>query len=237
MSTLTIEDLSVRYGQITAVREVSLHVEQGEFVAIVGPNGAGKTSLLKVIAGALPAAGGRLWFDGEDVTGRPPEDLLRRGIALVPEERRIFATLTVRENLALGATVRTDRAAVTADLRHILDLFPVLERFLDRHAGLLSGGEQQQLAIARALLSAPRLLVLDEPSLGLAPKMVALVFSVLERLRADGITILLVEQRVRQATAIADRSYVMRNGAIVAGGDHSELHPDEIDAAYFGSVR
>ena len=232
---LRVDGLSVHYGRIRAVRDLSLTVGAGEVVALLGPNGAGKTSTLAALAGALRPAAGRVTLADEDVTGQPAERMVRRGLALVPEGRRIFATLTVAENLALGATVRRrDAAGVRADVEEQLERFPVLRRYYRTAAGKLSGGEQQQLAIARALLGRPTLLLLDEPSLGLAPVLVDVVFDTIERLRADGLTILLVEQNASRAVAVADRCYVLRSGRLVAEAARGELHPDELGALYLG---
>jgi branched-chain amino acid transport system ATP-binding protein len=231
---LRVDRLSVHYGRIRAVRELSLRVDAGEVVGLLGPNGAGKSSTLAAVAGALAPAGGRVLLDDRDVTGQPAERMVRRGLALVPEGRRIFATLTVAENLSLGATARRDRDGVRADVEEQLDRFPVLRRYYRTAAGKLSGGEQQQLAIARALLGRPRLLLLDEPSLGLAPVLVDVVFDTIERLRGDGLTILLVEQNASRAVAVADRCYVLRSGRLVAEAGRGQLHPDELGALYLG---
>jgi branched-chain amino acid transport system ATP-binding protein len=232
---LRVDRLSVHYGRIRAVRDLSLTVAEGELVGLLGPNGAGKSSTLAAIAGALAPAAGTVTLAGADVTGQPAERMVRRGVALVPEGRRIFATLTVAENLALGATVRRgDTARVRADVEEQLERFPVLRRYAGTAAGKLSGGEQQQLAIARALLARPRLLLMDEPSLGLAPVLVDVVFDTIERLRADGLTILLVEQNAARAVAVADRCYVLRSGRLVAEAARGELHPDELGALYLG---
>jgi branched-chain amino acid transport system ATP-binding protein len=217
---LSVEGLRVRYGRIVAVHDVSLHVESGEVVGVIGPNGAGKSSTLAAIAGLVRPAAGRIEFCGEDVTGKPPEHIFRRGLALVPEGRHVFSTLTVAENLRL----------VRGDAEPELDRFPALRVRLKTPAGALSGGEQQQLALARALVARPRLLVLDEPSLGLAPLIVDDVFGVLESLRADGTTVLLVEQNATRTLRFADRCYVMRAGRIAPAGDVVE-----IEAAYLGA--
>jgi branched-chain amino acid transport system ATP-binding protein len=214
MSLLEVRDLVVRYGRVPALHEVSLSVDEGEAVAIVGPNGAGKTTLLSAIAGVVAAAAGTVTYDGRDLRGCAPEAIVRRGIGLVPEGRHIFGTLTVAENLRLGMTVRRDREQARRDLEATLDRFPVLRTLHDTQASRLSGGEQQQLAIGRALLASPRLLLLDEPSLGLAPLVIDLVFEVLEELRDQGVTILLVEQNVARATAFATRSHLMTGGRI-----------------------
>lgn len=237
MTMLTVQDLTVRYGHVTAVRGISFEVGAGEFVGLVGPNGAGKTSVLNTLAGMVSPAGGTVTLAGDDVTGRKPEQLLGSGISLVPENRRIFTTLTVEENLRLGATIRKDADGVARDTERMLEMFPILRRYHQSLAGLLSGGEQQQLAIARAVLSNPRLLILDEPSLGLAPKIVDLVFEVLVQLRAEGMTVLLVEQNVQRTIDTADRTYVLRNGTIVMSGSRSDLADADLSEAYFGGVQ
>jgi len=232
---LKIEHLHVHYGRIAAVRGISLHVDEGEIVTLVGPNGAGKsTTLLAIVGMARPTSGG-ISFGSDSLVGESPEKIVRRGISLVPEGRRIHATLTVEENLRLGATVRNDRAAVRADLDDVLNRFPILGTYLHNPAGKLSGGEQQQLAIARALLSRPRLLLLDEPSLGLAPLLVDLVFDSLEKLRTEGMTILLVEQNAMRAVELADRAYVLRTGTIELEGARDELLATaDFETAYLG---
>jgi branched-chain amino acid transport system ATP-binding protein len=232
---LAVAGLVVRYGAVTAVRGVDLVVGEGEAVSLVGPNGAGKTSLLAAVAGIVRPAAGTVAFAGTAIAGAPPEAVVARGIALVPEGRRIFASLTVAENLALGAAVRRDRAALPADIERLYAAFPILGARRRQPAGLLSGGEQQQLAVARALLCRPRLLMLDEPSLGLAPAIIDQVYGLLRGIRAEGITILLVEQNAERAFALSDRTYVMRGGAIVLHGTPAALRSDpHFDAAYFG---
>jgi branched-chain amino acid transport system ATP-binding protein len=232
---LRVSGLVVRYGAIAAVRGVDLDVADGEIVAIVGPNGAGKTSLLSAIAGIVKPAAGAVSFAGNALGGLVLEDVVRHGIALVPEGRHIFATLTVAENLLLGATVRDDAATVAADIERYFTTFPILGQRRRQPAGQLSGGEQQQLAIARALLSKPKLLLLDEPSLGLAPTVVDQVYAILRTIRAEGVTLLLVEQNAERAFALADRVQVMSGGQFGLSGAPRELerHP-EFDAAYFG---
>jgi branched-chain amino acid transport system ATP-binding protein len=220
---LRLEGLHVRYGSIAAVRDVSLTVEEGEIVGLIGPNGAGKSTTLAAVAGLVPVAAGTILLDGKPLKGRGPDDIVRRGISLVPEGRRIFATLTVEENLRVGLSARRDRAAARADFERMLELFPVLGRFLHDSAGQLSGGEQQQLAIARSLLTRPRLLLVDEPSLGLAPLVVDLVFETLRDLRENGLTILLVEQNALRTIELANRSYVLRMGEIEELEQHSSL--------------
>jgi branched-chain amino acid transport system ATP-binding protein len=234
---LRLEDLHVGYGPVTAVRGLDLVVEEGELVALVGANGAGKTSTLLAAAGVLKPTRGRIRFGSADITRLPPERVVALGIATVPETRDVFPDLTVRENLRLGAYVRRhDRAGYARDLEAQCALFPVLGERLDQAAGFLSGGEQQQLAIARALMSRPRLLMLDEPSLGLAPALVDRVFDLVARLRREGRTILLVEQNVRQTLAIADRAYVLELGRVKASGTPAELAARiDLAGAYLGA--
>lgn len=230
---LTIKGLHAGYGRIPVLHEVSLEVDEGELVGLIGANGAGKTTTLSTVVGLLSPTRGTIELDGRSIAGLSPERVARTGIALVPEGRQIFATLTVAENLRLGTTVRGGSGR--SDVVDVLDRFPVLQQFYGRSAGQLSGGEQQQLAIARALVARPRLLLLDEPSLGLAPQIVDLVFSVLGELRGEGTTILLVEQNASRTVHLADRTYVMRNGRIAAHGDrHSLSDWTEVSSAYLG---
>jgi branched-chain amino acid transport system ATP-binding protein len=210
---LALESLSVRYGAVDAVRGLSLEVRRGEIVGLIGPNGAGKSSTLHAIMGAAPVLSGDVRHDGRSLLGARSEQIARAGIALVPEGRRIFGELTVEENLRLGLAARRSRADGTAFARGY-ELFPVLHDFRRRQAGALSGGQQQQLAIARALAAEPDVLLLDEPSLGLAPKVVDVVFEALGRIRESGLAVLLVEQRAQRTVAFADRSYVLANGEL-----------------------
>jgi branched-chain amino acid transport system ATP-binding protein len=232
---LSVSGLVVRYGAVTAVREVDLDIAEGEIVGVVGANGAGKTSLMLTVAAIITPAAGTVTFAGRPLGGIALEDVVAQGIALVPEGRHIFASLTVMENLLLGATIRRDSRAVAADLDRFFGMFPTLAERRRQPAGQLSGGEQQQLAIARALLSRPRLLMLDEPSLGLAPLVVDQIYKLLETIRAQGVTILLVEQNAERVFGIAQRVYVMSGGKFALGGDAAEIrgHP-RFDAAYFG---
>jgi branched-chain amino acid transport system ATP-binding protein len=209
---LRLSNLSVRYGRVAAVQNLSLEVQQGELVGLIGHNGAGKTTTLMTITGALRPQAGDVEFEGESITGRAPDEILRRGISLVPERRRIFGRLTVGENVRIGATARRDRRQVEADIAHLTERFPVLREVWTRSGAKLSGGQQQQLAIARALMAKPKLLLLDEPTLGLSPIMVDRVFEILEDLKRDGVTILLVEQNAVRTIEVADRTYVMRSG-------------------------
>jgi branched-chain amino acid transport system ATP-binding protein len=232
---LAIDDLRVNYGRVPALHGISLHVDEGEAVALVGPNGAGKTTTLSAIFGLVPHVGGTIRFEGEPLAGASPEQILSRGLALVPEGRHIFGTLTVAENLQLGTTARRDRDAAEADLARTLERFPVLKGYYSSSAGNLSGGEQQQLAIARALLSRPRLLLLDEPSLGLAPVVIDVVFDALEELRNEGVTILLVEQNAARAVEFADRAYILRTGRVAHSGTRDEiLRMENFETAYLG---
>ncbi|MFN8224641.1 MAG: ABC transporter ATP-binding protein [Gaiellales bacterium] len=211
---LELAALDVRYGGVTAVRGLELVVGRGEIVGLIGPNGAGKSSTLHAIMGAAPVSGGDVRFDGRSLRGRAPEAIARAGVALVPEGRRIFAELTVEENLRLGLAARRERAGAEAAIARVYELFPVVGEFRNRHAGALSGGQQQQLAIGRALVADPALILLDEPSLGLAPLVVDLVFEALARIRDQGVTVLLVEQRAQRTVAFADRTYLIANGAL-----------------------
>jgi branched-chain amino acid transport system ATP-binding protein len=232
---LAVENLVVRYGPITAVRAVSLRVQEGEIVALLGANGAGKSSLLNAVAGLVPVAEGRVLFRGEPVQRLPPERIVARGLALTPEGRRVFSRLSVDVNLRLGAATQRDREALRATRKRVLELFPVLADRLAQDAGTLSGGEQQMLAIGRSLMADPALLMLDEPSLGLAPQVVDRIFELMERLRDGGTTILLVEQNVDRALRIADRAYVLKGGAVEAQGAAQELRRSaEIERAYLG---
>jgi len=232
---LKVSGLVVRYGAVTAVRGVDLSVDDGEIVSIVGPNGAGKTSLVSAIAGIVPPAAGSIAFAGMPLAGIALEDVVAQGIALVPEGRHIFASLTVTENLLLGATARRDAGGVRADIDRSFAVFPILGERRRQPAGQLSGGEQQQLAIARALLSRPRLLMLDEPSLGLAPAIVDQVYVLLRSVRDQGVTILLIEQNAERVFGISDRVHVMSGGEFGLSGSAAEIRADRrFDAAYFG---
>lgn len=223
---LDVRQLTTNYGSISALRNAALEVRPGEVVGLVGPNGAGKTTLVGTLAGLLTPTAGTVRFDGNDVTGQSPDTLLRRGLALVPEHRRLFPDLTVSENLRIGGftTPARERPALIDEM---VELFPVLGRKLHTSAGYLSGGEAQQLAIARALMSRPRLLMMDEPSLGLAPVLVDVVFDLIVRLRQQGRTLLVVEQNATRMLGVADRAYVLRSGEIVATGTGQELLADE----------
>lgn len=235
---LKLQSVITYYGRILALKGVSLHVDPGEIVAIVGPNGAGKTTTLNTISGVIGPGSGRIIFDGRDVTGWPTERLVEMGLIQVPEGRQLFAGMTVYENLILGA-YRRSRASKRSELSHDLDrvyhLFPILKERSNQPAGTLSGGEQQMLAIGRALMSRPKMLLLDEPSMGLAPLVVKEIFKVVADLRKEGTTALIVEQNARAALGIARRAYVMETGRIVMEGPASELSKNpEIQRAYLG---
>lgn len=231
---LTVQDLTARYGPVEALRSVSLRLEEGEIVAVLGPNGAGKTTLLSAIMGLVRPASGRVFLQGKDITGLEPEQVVRLGLGLVPEHRRIFKNLTVRENLRLGAAGRA-RGSWQSDRDGLLELFPILGERMEQLAGFLSGGEAQQLAIARAMIGNPRVLLLDEPSLGLAPRLVESLFELVAGMPQRGLTILLVEQNAYQALEIADRVYVLANGRIQADCLPGELlDEEELMRAYVG---
>jgi branched-chain amino acid transport system ATP-binding protein len=235
-TTLELHDVEVRYGAVPALRGASLRVSRGEVVGLVGPNGAGKSTLLHAVMGDVPVARGTILFEGQSVVGLPTERIARRGIAMVPEGRHIFANLTVDENLRLGLVGRGARNGVERDLDWVRTLFPVVHDFRRRQAGVLSGGQQQQLAIARALVAKPRLLLLDEPSLGLAPTVVESVWNALGEIKAGGVTILLVEQRAQITVSFADRTYVLGNGTVkmqLTPADAADT--DRMVEAYFGS--
>ena len=234
---LELDDVHVHYGAISALRGVSITVGEGELIGLLGANGAGKTTTLLTIAGVLKPSAGEIRLHGETIAGLAPETMVRRGVAMVPEDREIFPALSVEQNLRLGAFVRRDRAEYRRDLDHMGTLFPILRERLQQPAGTLSGGEQQQLAIARALMSHPRLLMLDEPSLGLAPRLVEQVFALIAKLHAEGMTILLVEQNVNQTLKIVDRAYLVSMGQIEASGTPDELrrHVD-MASVYLGAT-
>jgi len=233
---LEVTELAVRYGAIRAVHNVSLRAAKGELIAVLGANGAGKSSTLKCIAGALKAAGGTIRLDGQDVTSAKPEQMVRLGVAMVPETRDVFPDLTVSENLTLGSYIhRRDRSQVESDREKMLTLFPRLRERASQAAGTLSGGEQQMLVIARAMMSRPKVLLLDEPSLGLAPVVVDAIFDMIAELKHSGLTIVLVEQNAAKALSIADRAYVMRLGRIAAEGPANEIAAKtDLGALYLG---
>jgi branched-chain amino acid transport system ATP-binding protein len=232
---LELKDVHARYGAITALRGVSIHISRGELVALLGVNGAGKSTTLGCIAGVLRPWQGAITFEGGSTVDKSPEQIARLGISLVPEGRDIFPSLTVEENLRLGAFTRRERTEYRRNLEEVYDLFPVLKERLQQPGGTLSGGEQQQLAIARALMSSPRLLMLDEPSLGLAPALVDQIFELITRLHQRGVTILLVEQNVDRSLDIVDRAYLMNTGLIKSQGTPQQLRAQaDIEGIYMG---
>jgi branched-chain amino acid transport system ATP-binding protein len=232
---LEVVGLEVLYGAVPAVRNVSFKVEQGEIVGLIGPNGAGKSTTLNAVMGAVPSGRGDIRFAGTSLRGRRPEQIARAGIALVPEGRRIFGELTVEENLRLGLSARRSRVGAKEAFAAVCELFPVVRESRRRPAGVLSGGQQQQLAIARALVGEPHLLLLDEPSLGLAPTIVEAVFGVLQTIRERGVTVLLVEQRAQRTVAFADRTYVLSNGELRMTLTPADAgNTERMVTAYFG---
>jgi branched-chain amino acid transport system ATP-binding protein len=232
---LTVENLIINYGAIQAVKGISFSVAERELVALIGSNGAGKSTTLKTISGIVRPASGSLHYNGQDLATMPTHQIVASGVVQAPEGRQIFGSLTVRENLLLGATALTDRSTVDDDMSSVFDLFPVLRERIGQRAGTLSGGEQQMLAIGRALMARPRLLLLDEPSLGLAPIVVNRIFAVIRQLKEQGVTILLVEQNARKALAVADRAYVLETGLITLSGTATELARDPaVEQAYLG---
>ena len=235
MSLLAVNNLQVAYGGIQAVKGIDLHIESGELVALIGANGAGKSSTLKTLAGMQPASGGEIIYDGQSLVGAPSHQLIRKGLALVPEGRGVFSRLSVEENLLMGGYSRNDAAAIKGDLAKVYELFSRLYERREQSAGTLSGGEQQMLAIGRALLGRPKLLLLDEPSMGLAPLMVQKIFDTVRMISAQGVTILLVEQNAKLALEISSRAYVMESGSIaLTGPSHTLLHDPKVRAAYLG---
>ncbi len=232
---LEVTGLHVAYGGIQAVRSITFHVKEGELVALIGANGAGKTSTLKAIARVIDAVGGDVHFCGEKISRLPPHDIIRKGIALVPEGRGVFPRLTVAENLAMGAFVRDDKAEIATDIEKMYAYFPRLKERETQLAGTLSGGEQQMLAIGRALMSRPKLLLLDEPSMGLAPIMVQKIFEVVRAVAAEGMTTLLIEQNAKLALEVSQRAYVMESGEVTLNGESAQLLNDpKVRAAYLG---
>lgn len=231
---LKLEQVSTHYGAICAVNQVSLHVNQGEIVTLIGSNGAGKTSLLMTVCGNPRASGGRIVFEGEDITQMSTHHIMRRGIAISPEGRRVFKDLTVTENLQMGAFF-LNKAEITDGIEHVFKLFPRLKERATQRSGTMSGGEQQMLAIGRALMSKPRLLLLDEPTLGLAPLIIAQIFEIIQTIRAEGVTVFLVEQNANRALQIADRGYVLETGKVVLEDTGANLLTnDEVRKAYLG---
>jgi branched-chain amino acid transport system ATP-binding protein len=234
---LEIESLGVNYGPVVGVKEITMSIKKGELITLLGANGAGKSSTLLAIVGAIKSARGKIVFSGQDITSKAPEKIIRMGIAMVPETRDVFPDLTTRENLMLGAFIHSrDSAGIARDMERMFSLFPILKNRLEQAAGSLSGGEQQQLVIARSLMSRPKLLLLDEPSLGLAPAIVDQIFELIHQLKEEGLTILLVEQNAVKALELADRAYVMSLGKIAAEGEAKEIASNtDLASIYFGN--
>ena len=232
---LKIEDINVYYGAIHAIKGISLEVHEGEIVTLIGANGAGKSTTLRTVSGLLKPKSGQIDFEGKNIAGLPAQNIVQAGISQVPEGRRIFANMTVMENLELGAFTRKDKAGIAEDLKMVFGRFPRLEERKGQEAGTLSGGEQQMLAMGRALMSRPQVLLLDEPSMGLSPIMVDKIFEVVEDISKQGVTILLVEQNAKRALGLADRGYVMDSGQVTMTGPAEELlHDPRVRAAYLG---
>ena len=232
---LAVDALECRYGKVAAVRGLSLEVRKGELVTLIGANGAGKTTTLKAISGVLAPSAGRIAFEGEDITRAPARRVLELGIAHCPEGRRVFPYMSVRENLELGCYLRRDRPGIEADMQRIYERFPILFERRDQAAGTLSGGEQQMLAISRALMSRPKLVLFDEPSLGLAPNMVERTFDIIRQIRAEGVTVVMVEQNALAALELSDRSYVLEQGQVTLTGTGEALLDDpHVKQAYLG---
>jgi branched-chain amino acid transport system ATP-binding protein len=234
---LKVTGLKVSYGGIKAVKGIDLEVREGELVTLIGSNGAGKTTTMKAITGMLLAEAGEIVYQGESIRGMGSWDLVKRGLAMVPEGRGVFTRMTITENLLMGAYVRTDKAEIQRDIDRMFELFPRLKERRDQLAGTMSGGEQQMLAMARALMSRPKLLLLDEPSMGLSPIMVDKIFEVVRDVHAQGVTVLLVEQNARRALQVADRGYVMDSGEIIMVGEAKAMLDDpKVRAAYLGEA-
>lgn len=235
MALLEIKDLEVNYGVIKAIKDVSFEVNEGEIIALIGANGAGKTTILHTITGLIPAKAGSIMFDGKELTKTPPHKIVSMGMAHVPEGRRIFQQLSVIENLKLGAYTRKDKAEIDSTLKMVYERFPRLEERKNQVAGTLSGGEQQMLAMGRALMSKPRIILMDEPSMGLSPLLVSEIFDIIKVIKESGTTVLLVEQNAKKALSIADRAYVLETGNISLSGDAKDLINDEsVKKAYLG---
>ncbi len=237
MAFLEVENIDARYGRINALTGVSLHVDEGEIVTLIGANGAGKTTTLRSISGLVKIVGGSIRFQGKDLAKNTPDQIVRLGVGHSPEGRRVFPRMTVRENLELGAYTRTSKKEIADDIEQVLTTFPRLKERYEQKAGTMSGGEQQMLAMGRALMSRPKVLLLDEPSLGLSPLLVQTIFGVIKDINKRGTTVLLIEQNARQALAIASRGYVLEVGKIAFEGPSAELMSSEaVQAAYLGGA-
>lgn len=238
MSMLEVKDLRVNYGGIEALKGISFEVNEGEIVTLIGANGAGKSTTLKAISGLVPMAGGSIVYNGESLSGADSQKIVQKGISLVPEGRKVFPNLTVLENLKVGAYLRTDKAAIEEDIERMYKLFPRLKERHWQMAGTLSGGEQQMLAVGRGLMARPKVMMMDEPSLGLAPLIVRDIFDIIQRINAEGVTVLLIEQNANAALKIANRGYVLQTGHMTLTGTGAELLSDEsVREAYLGKAK
>lgn len=235
MAILEVKNLSVSYGAIKALRNISFSVEQGEIISLIGSNGAGKTTTLHAVSNIIKKNEGHVFFEGEDITNLSPDKIVAKNLIHVPEGRRIFQNLTVRENLELGAFLRKDKDGIKDDMENVFELFPRLKERIKQNAGTLSGGEQQMLAIGRGIMAKPKVLLLDEPSMGLAPILVDEIFSIIQKINGQGTTILVVEQNAYKALSIADRAYILETGSVTKSGDAKKLAVDDsVRAAYLG---
>ena len=235
MAILEVKNLSVSYGAIKALRNISFSVEQGEIISLIGSNGAGKTTTLHAVSNIIKKNEGHVFFEGEDITNLSPDKIVAKNLIHVPEGRRIFQNLTVRENLELGAFLRKDQDGIKDDMENVFELFPRLKERIKQNAGTLSGGEQQMLAIGRGIMAKPKVLLLDEPSMGLAPILVDEIFSIIKKINGQGTTILVVEQNAYKALSIADRAYILETGSVTKSGDAKKLAVDDsVRAAYLG---
>lgn len=235
MAILEVKNLSVSYGAIKALRNISFSVEQGEIISLIGSNGAGKTTTLHAVSNIIKKNEGQVFFEGEDITNLSPDKIVAKNLIHVPEGRRIFQNLTVRENLELGAFLRNDKDGIKDDMENVFELFPRLKERIKQNAGTLSGGEQQMLAIGRGIMAKPKVLLLDEPSMGLAPILVDEIFSIIQKINGQGTTILVVEQNAYKALSIADRAYILETGSVTKCGDAKKLAVDDsVRAAYLG---
>lgn len=237
MTMLKVNDINVFYGNIHALKGVSLEINEGEIVTLIGANGAGKSTLLKTLSGLLKPKSGTIEYLGKSISGKAPQSIVKAGISHVPEGRRVFANMSVEENLELGAYLRKDSKEIRRDIQSVYELFPRLQERRKQLSGTLSGGEQQMLAMGRAIMAKPKLLLLDEPSMGLAPLMVKTIFQIIEKINQDGTTILLVEQNANMALSVADRAYVIETGRVEISGTAAELQAsEEIKKAYLGGL-
>ena len=235
MAILEVKNLSVSYGAIKALRNISFSVEQGEIISLIGSNGAGKTTTLHAVSNIIKKNEGQVFFEGEDITNLSPDKIVAKNLIHVPEGRRIFQNLSVRENLELGAFLRKDKDGIKDDMENVFELFPRLKERIKQNAGTLSGGEQQMLAIGRGIMAKPKVLLLDEPSMGLAPILVDEIFSIIQKINGQGTTILVVEQNAYKALSIADRAYILETGSVTKSGDAKKLAVDDsVRAAYLG---